>query len=124
MPPQCRPLAHERNSIFKCKHNITYQFLLLYELDVSEGVCGQLNGLVEPVLTAVRHVHNLYHLSLQPLLTGRVNTILRLFHHDDNDVDVDDYDDNDDDDDDNYDDNYIQFASSLMPHSRDRKSVV
>jgi hypothetical protein len=42
----------------KPKYALGDQLLLLDELHVRQDVCGQLNGLVEPVLAAVRHVAN------------------------------------------------------------------
>lgn len=44
------------------------ELLLLDELDIAKGLGGQFNGLVETVLTAVRHVNNLDDLSLETLI--------------------------------------------------------
>jgi len=45
----------------------TYEFLLLNELDVSERFRCKLNGLIEPILTSVRHIDDLDDFCLQPL---------------------------------------------------------
>mmetsp|Transcript_3732 Transcript_3732/g.13105 ORF Transcript_3732/g.13105 Transcript_3732/m.13105 type:complete len:297 (-) Transcript_3732:231-1121(-) len=44
------------------------ELLFLNELDVGEGVRGELDGLAEPVLTAIRHIDDAHDHRLQPLV--------------------------------------------------------
>ena len=43
------------------------KFFLVYELDPAHHILRQINGLVEPVFTAVRDIHDFDNLRLQPL---------------------------------------------------------
>lgn len=42
----------------------TYQLFLLYEFDVGQDFSGELNGLIEAVLSSVRDVDQLQHFRL------------------------------------------------------------